>query len=165
MSSVDVAWRDGYEQGMQASQNDQAQQQAQQAQEATMAAQQPGQPGQEGQEGEQPQPGAEDAEQQPISQNPNGDDELGQHIEKLENILGKSELSPFVMQDLKKAIDEMRTLTIPARVKANVPEAGLKALTLQEKIVKDVFAKWEGDQTKAASDISSILNVEGLTKK
>jgi hypothetical protein len=184
MSAIDVAWRDGYENGMQGAQMDQAQQaQAQ----ADAAAQQPGQPGQEGEA--TPQPGEEPEGQSPISQNPNGDDELGQHIEKLESMLGKSEISSFELQDLKKTLNDIRSLqvsinlsksmatiknsklakshsfSLTPKVVANLPEQSKKALSMQESIVSDIFKKWDSDQSKAASDISSILSVEGLTKK
>jgi hypothetical protein len=193
MSSVDESWNDGYRHGMVDAQTEQAQQQSQQsdamAQQAAGA--QPGQPG-EGEEGAAPeaegQPGAEQAP--PTSQNPNGDDELGKHIEQLETMLGKSEISPLDLQSLTKTLNDIRSLQVSinltksmeairgsklaksqkpisfsAKTKANLPEAGKKALSLQEQIVGDIFKKWEKDSDQIVSGIGSILNVEGITKK
>lgn len=185
--TVDLAWRLGFEQGAQQAQLDQATQQQQQADQMAMAANGQPQPGQEGEAapGEEPeaQPG------QPQSQNPNGD-ELDQHISKLEGMLGKSEISSMDLGDLKKTLSDIRSLQVQInltksldsikntkfgslkksqplspRLQANLPEPAKKALSMQEKIVESVFEKWSRDESKAASDISSILNVEGITKK
>lgn len=185
-STVDLAWRLGYEQGLKDAQLDQAQQQAQQAD--AMAQQQAGAP-QPGQPGEQPQ----ESQEQPaevgdtsVSQNPN-EDELGQHIEKLESMLGKAEITPFELQDLKKTLNDIRSLQVQInltkslsgikntrlakshsfspKVQANLPAPAQKALSTQQEIVDTIFKKWEGEASKAASDISSILGIEGLTKK
>ena len=187
MSSVDSAWQDGYQHGMQDSQLDQAAQQQQQADQMAMAAN--GQP-QSGQQ-EEVAPGEEPEAQpgQPQSQNPNGD-ELDQHIQKLESMLGKSEINPMELGDLKKTLADIRSLqvqinltksmasikntkmaplkkslTLSPRVQANLPEPAKKALSLQEKIVADVFSKWEKDESQATSSISNILNVDGIVKK
>ena len=58
-----------------------------------------------------------------------------------------------------------KSQSLSPRVQANLPEPAKKALSLQENIVKDVFAKWEKDEQKAASDIGSILNIDGIVKK
>ena len=177
--TVDLAWRLGFEQGAQQAQLDQAAQQQQQADQMAMAAN--GQPPQPGQPGE--------AEGQPQSQNPNGD-ELDQHISKLEGMLGKSEISSMDLGDLKKTLSDIKSLQIQInltksldsikntkfgslkksqplspRLQANLPEPAKKALSMQENIVKSVFEKWSKDESQAASDINSILNVEGITKK
>jgi hypothetical protein len=183
MSSVDASWRDGYQHGLQDSQVEQA---AQQQEADAMAAAQPGQPGEEQPaEGEQP----EAEEEAPISQNPNGD-ELGQHIEKLESMLGKSEISSFELQDLKKTLNDIRSLQVyinltksresaksakmakpytpikmTPKLQANLPDQSKKALTLQHEIIANVFKKWENDSARAASGIGAILNSEGITKK
>lgn len=187
MSSVNAAWEDGYQHGMQDSQVEQVNQQQQQADQMAMAAN--GQPPQPGQEGEQPAEGSETQSGQPQSQNPNGD-ELDQHISKLEGMLGKSEIDAFQLQDLKKTLNDIRSLqvqinltksmesikntkfgklhksaSLSPKVQANLPDQAKKALTLQEKIVGDVFKKWAKDEYKAASEISSIINIEGITKK
>jgi hypothetical protein len=186
MSSVDSAWNDGYQHGMADSQTEQAQQRQMQsdAMDQQAAGTQPGE--------ESAAPGTEEKSeaQPPVSQNPNGDDELGQHIEKLESMLGKAEITPFELQDLKKTLNDIRSLQVSInltksmesiknvkmgklnksqafspRAIANLPEQSKKALTLQEKIVADVFTKWAKDESQASSAISSILNVDGITKK
>jgi len=193
-STVDLAFRLGVEAGLQQSQLDQAAQQVQDANAMAQAAaggQQPGQPGQPGEEaapGEEA--GAPEQPGQPVSQNPNGD-ELDQHISKLEGMLGKSEITSMELGDLKKTLSDIKSLQIQInltksmdaikntkmgkapkaalnftpRLQANLPEPAKKALSMQEKIVGDVFAKWAQEESKAASDISNILNVDGVVKK
>ena len=186
MSSVDSAWQDGYQHGMQDSQVEQANQQQQQADQMAMAAN--GQP----QIGQEAAPGEEQAEGQPgqpQSQNPNGD-ELDQHIQKLEGMLGKSEISSLDLGDLKKTLSDIRSLQVQInlnksmasiknikmgklqkstplspRVEANLPEPAKKALNMQEKIIEDVFKKWSQDESQATNAISNILNVDGIVKK
>lgn len=184
MSAVDSAWQDGYQHGMADSQLEQAQQEKQQAD--AMAAGM----GQPGQEGESPAEGEQSQSVAPISQNPNGGDELGQHIEKLENMIGKSEISTLELGDLKKTLNDIKSLQIQMnltksmesikntklakshqpikftkKLEANLKEPAKKALSLQQEIVGNIFKKWESDELKASSDIGSILNIEGLTKK
>lgn len=184
--TADLAWRLGYEQGLKDSQLEQMQQQQAQADQMAMAAN--GQP-QPGQEGEQPGQEAEAQPGQPQSQNPNGD-ELDQHIEKLSSMLGKSEISSMDLGDLKKTLSDIRSLqvqisltksmesikntkfsplkksqSLSPRLQANLPEPAKKALSMQENIVKSVFDKWAKDEQQAASDISSIIGIEGITKK
>lgn len=184
--TVDLAWRLGFEQGAQQAQLDQANQQQAQADQMAMAANGQPQPEQSSDEGETPeQPGQE----QPQSQNPNGD-ELDQHIKKLESVLGKSEINPLELGDLKKTLSDIRSLQVQInltkslesikntkmaplkksvsfspKVEANLPTPAKKALDLQQKIITDMFAKWEKDEQKASSDISSILNGSGIVKK
>jgi hypothetical protein len=189
--TVDLAWRLGFEQGAQQAQLDQVAQQQAQADQMAMAANGQPQPGQPGEEGEQPggQPGQERDNGQPQSQNPNGN-ELDSHIARLESMLGKGELTSTDLSDLKKTLNDIRSLQVQInltksmesikntkmaplkksisfspRVQANLPEPAKKALSLQENIVKDVFAKWEKDEQQAASQIGSILNVDGIVKK
>ena len=189
MSSVDSAWQDGYQHGMADSQTEQAQMESQQAD--AMAQQQAGaaQPGQPGQEPGQNAMNPETEATPPISQNPNGD-ELDQHINKLETMLGKSEISSMDLGDLKKTLSDIRSLQVQInltkslasikttklaksqaplvltpKLQANLPQAAQKALSLQEKIVGDIFTKWAKDENKASNDISSILGVEGILKK
>jgi hypothetical protein len=183
LETVDLAWRLGYEQGLKDSQLDQAQQALAQPQMDPNA--QPGMPGQEEVEGasSEAQPGEESAAP---SNNPN-QDELGDHIEKLEGMLGKSEISSLDLQDLKKTLNDIRSLqvsinltktmesakhaklaksyTFSPKTKANLPPVAQKALNTQEEILKSVFQKWENESKQASNDISSILGIEGITKK
>lgn len=184
MSAVDAAWQDGYQHGTQDSQVDQANQDKAQA-DAEAAGM--GQPGQEG-EATEGQPGEQAPGTQPASQNPN-EDELGQHIEKLEGMLGKGELT-LGNEELKKTLNDIKSLQIQInltksmesikntklgkfsqpikltkKLENNLKEPAKKALSLQQEILSNVFNKWEKDESKASSDISSILKIDGLTKK
>ncbi len=188
LETADLSWRLGYEQGLKDAQMEQAQQQQMQADQMAAAQAQQPQPGQEGaapgaEQGEQPAPG------QPISQNPNGD-ELSQHIEKLESMLGKGELSSMSVDELKKTLSDIRSLQVQIslsksmesikntkmaksrapivmtpKLQANLPQPAQKALSLQQDILSGIFKKWESDASHASSEIGSILNVDGLTKK
>jgi len=188
MESVDLAWRLGFEQGLQQAQLDQAQQQAMQADamaQAQAAGQQPGQPGSP--ETEIPE-GSEEIAQ---PENPQGD-ELDQHIEKLETMISKSEIGSGDVTDLKKTLGDIRSmyinlnliksmesvkgarmaksapmapLKLTSKIQANMAPPQQKALSLQEQIVTDIFKKWNDDSSKATNDISSILNLENVAKK
>lgn len=189
MGAVDTAFRLGYEQGAQAAQMDQMMQQQQQ--QAELEAQQAGiQPGAEGQQPGQEAPQQPTEEQAPDSQNPAGS-ELDQHIAKLEGMLGKSDIS---VDDLKKAVESMKdmkkamqfefemkksTAAIPhiakalhrpafkmgVQANANLTDTAKKAVSMQEKIVTDIFKAWENEGPKVTNSIADIINVEGLTKK
>jgi len=177
LSTVDLSYRLGYEAGLKDSQADQAQQQMQQ--QAAMS--QPGMPTES--------PSIEDttpAQEQPKSTNPN-EDELGQHIEKLESMVAKGEISSSEVQELKKTLNDIKSLqiqmnltksmdsikhnhkrpalTLSPKLQANLSAPAKKALTLQEQIVGDIFSKWEKDASSTTSGISSIIGMEGLTKK
>jgi hypothetical protein len=199
MHAVDTAFRLGFEQGQQASQLDQMAQQQQQ-QDAMMQAQQgaatDGPPGSEENNaagpGGQPPPDAEaaQAEMEPASEHPDGT-ELDQHIAKLENLLGKSEVAP---EDLGKALNEIKalrkaqvqaielkkstqaikgiaaamhrpTFKLNAQAAHNLNDTAKQALSMQHKIVNDVMKKWEEEEQRATKGIHQIISVEGFTKK
>lgn len=187
MSSVDSAWQDGYQHGMADSQTEQAQMQQQQQDamnQAAAGAPMPGQPGEENDPGMDQNGPADD---KPGSEHPNGS-ELDQHIEKLESMLGKTELAPLELQDLKKTLSDIRSLQVQITLaksmdsikntklaksylslspknQANLPEPAKKSLSLQEKIVGDILNKWAADESKASKNILSVVSGEGLTKK
>jgi hypothetical protein len=194
LNDLDMSFRLGFEQGgMQAQQDQMAQQQAdQQAMEAQMQAQDaggmpseggaPGQPGQPGQEtgGAPGQPGEADGS------------ELDQHIGKLESMLGKP--GGAKPEDIQKSIQELKAFrkaelqTIELRKSAaaikgiakalhkpkfkmnaiashNLKDNAKQAVSMQHKIVTDVMAKMEMEEKRATTDISKLLEIEGLTKK
>lgn len=150
-------------------------------------------PGQDG-GGEQPsQPGQEPgaAPGQPGQPSEAGGSELDQHIGKLESMLNKPGAKPEEIQKsmqgliaLRKA--ELQTIelrksaaAIPAIAKAlhrpkfkmnavashNLKDNAKQAVSLQHKIVSDVMNKMELEEKRATTDISKLLEVEGLTKK
>lgn len=172
LNTTDLAWRLGYEQGLKDSQLEQLQQ-------TQMMTQQASQPSNAA-----PTEEHEESTPSPVSENPNGD-ELGQHIEKLESMLGKGEIAPIELQSLKKTLNDIRSLQVQSNLaksmesirntkmpltfspknQANLNDTAKKSLSLQEKIVSDIFTKWEKDESKAFNDISSIINAEGIIKK
>lgn len=191
MSTVDLSYRLGFEAGLKESQIDQANQQAQEAQMQQQQMAQAGQPGAPQPGTPEESPSVEDTtpvQEEQKSMNPN-EDELGQHIEKLESMVAKSEISPTEMQDLKKTLNDIKSLQIQMnltksmdsikhnhshkhaplkltpKLQANLSVPAKKALTLQEEIVNNILEKWENDSSKTSSDISSILGIEGLVKK
>lgn len=196
MESVDAAFRLGFEQGAVQAQQDMMMMQQQQAMEMQAQAQSDA-PGQEGYGNQGSPAGAEQMQNpngeevgQPDSQNPAGS-ELDQHIQKLESMLGKSELSPAelmeTVQNLRKSqakLVEAQELkksakAIPAIAKAlhkpafkigqqashNMNSNAKAAITMQHKIVSDIMKSWEAEENKASKDIKAVLNLEGLNKK
>jgi len=181
MSSVDTAFRLGYQQGANDAQLEQAQTQQQQAQEAQSAqANAPGQPEKTSEQAPQQE------EELADSENPAGS-ELDQHIAKLESMLGKSELTG---EDMQKALKEVKSfkeklaikkndkaikaiakalnkpsISINKQAEHNLSQVAKGALSMQEKIVADVMKSWEAQEQKAPKDIFEILASEGLTKK
>lgn len=148
MSAMDVAFKQGFQQGQQSAQMQQMQMQAQQ--EAAM---------QQGQMGavEQSQP-----EQQ--AQSDGG--ELDMYINELESIVNKSDMSK---DDLKKSLEKIKTSRAvrspSSSFQFNLPQPAKKALSMHEKIVGDIMKKWESASQTAASDITRQIGVEALTKK
>ena len=192
MDSVDMAFKLGFEAGVQQSEKDQMmqQQQMQAEQEALMMQNANGQPPQEGGMPGEGAPQDPNQQPQPGSENPAGS-ELDQHIAKLESMLGKSELGDTELKGmiaaLKKSKDsiafasEMKksAQAIPAIAKAlhkpafkigqqashNLDANAKTAVTMQHKIVNGIMEKWEKESTKAAKEITNVISVEGLTKK
>ena len=196
ISDLDMAFRLGFEDGQQASQQQQALdaqakvQESEQKQALAEAGgmseegQPPSAPGEEnqhpGEEGQQP--------PQPGSEGSNGS-ELDQHINKLESMLGSSEQSPEIKKSLEAILslrkDEklavqlkksekaakgiVSTLHKPqfkmgAQAQHNMTDNSKRTLSLQHKIVSDVMKAWKEEETKASSDIKSILDVESFIK-
>lgn len=178
IGDIDMAFRLGYEQGVQGAQ----QQQAQMEQEQQAQAQ--------GMNGGAPPFGSEGGESvgQPESQLDGQPSELDQHIGKLESMLGGNP-----DQEIKKSLHALVTLrksekqalelrksaaAIPGIVKAlhkpafkmsvqashNLNDNAKKTATLQHKIVNDIFKSWQEQESKTSKDIVSILEAEALLK-
>lgn len=196
ISSMDAAFRMGYEQGSndanQAAMQQQMQMQAQQMQAQQAAAQgnAPGTPspgeafGQEEQgigssEG-QPQPGQGPGE--PVGA-PGQDmgTELDQHIGELESLVTKSEISP---EELKKSLEKLKILRwsnqfkknlkplnkslthkFPSLAAANLTAEAKREVSMQERIISDMMAKWEKEAKQASGEIMSAIGTEPLSKK
>jgi hypothetical protein len=150
VSSMDLAFRMGYEQGSKEAQMQAAQQQAM-AQQQMAAQQQPGQPG--------------------AGQQPGQAEELDQYIAELEGLVNKNEIS---QDDLKKSLDKIKTFQTFSKMKpikiGNIASANMgaqtkKELSMQEKVIEGIMLKWEKEAPNAASDILSAVSTEALTKK
>lgn len=122
-------------------------------------------------------------------QQPDQGSELDQHINKLQGMLGSSE-DPEIKKSLdailsirkseKFALDMKKSesaiagiakaLHKPAfkmgvQAQHNMDTNAKQALTLQHKIVDDVFKAWQTEQDKGSKDILQILDVENVTKR
>jgi hypothetical protein len=173
VSSMDAAFRMGYEKGASEAAQQQAQQQAQQMMAATQGGMVPGQD----QSQAAPQ---EDAGQQDMSaQGGPQPEELDQYISELENLVNKGEISS---DDLKKSLDKIKNfqtnvrltkslkaikslpIKFSAKASANLTANDKSNLSMQEKIVEDIMKKWESETTKTTSQAMQTLGVEALTK-
>lgn len=177
INDVDVAFRLGFEQGL----NQAKQEQALKAQEQVMASEQQAME-QQGQE----EPSQE--EQQQLQEQENAGSELDQHIGNLEQALQGSK-DPEVQKSLKALIDlrkkekfelQMKksdlavkeiskalhkpSFKMSTQAQHNMNDNAKKAVTLQHKIVNDIMKAWEKEETRASNDIKNILNIENLIK-
>jgi hypothetical protein len=159
VSTLDVAYRLGYEQATKDASVQQAQMQMQQAQmQMQQAAQQQGmmaqmagaqqdQMGAEGQQGDQG-----EAQQQPNS------DEIDQYIAQIEDLVNKTENVP---EDLKKAIHGIKVVKTKPNFsfsyQHNLPENQKKVLTKQEEIVEGLMKKWDEEAKSTANDILKTI--------
>ena len=173
INDVDMAFRLGFEQGL----NQAKQQQALAAQEQAMQAQA------QQQEMEQQQANQEE-EQQMEPQNEGS--ELDEHIGNLEQALQGSD-NPEVQKSLKALIDlrkkekfqlEMKKSDLAVKgiigalhkpefkmstqAQNNMTDDAKKAVTMQRKIVNDIMKAWEKEEQKTNTDIKNILNIENL---
>ena len=169
-----------------------AQQQAQESEmrmQEAQAAGMNGQPGAGGPPGaEGAAPGGPDAGGPPQAGAPQQSSELDQHIGKLESMLG-SNASPEVKKSLQDIIDlrkaeklsidlkkgdsaikgivsalHKQPFKLSTQANHNMSDVAKKAVTLQHKIVTDIFKSWESEEANAKKDILTVLNVEGLVK-
>lgn len=186
MDAVDLAFRLGFEQGQQQAQMDQMAQQQQQAElAAAQAAQQGpgGQPGEPGQEDSgQPQiPGQEMAQENPMGS------ELDQHLDELEGLVSKSELTGddlkkamSVLSDIKskrqlrKSHEAIKSISLALHTPAykvskqaqhNLTDTAKNSLHVQQRIVDDIFKHWDEEERETSKSISTTLQIEGLLKK
>jgi len=192
IADIDVAFRLGFEAGAQQAQQQQALDAQAQAKEAEMRMQQTEAAGINGQPGiggspEASEPAGAEGEQSPQAGAPQQSSELDQHIGKLESMLGSA--SPEIKKSLQEIIDIRKAEKLAADinngnnaikgiVKAlhkpafkigvqashNMNDNAKKAVTLQQKIVTDIFKSWTEEESNAKKDISAILGVEGITK-
>lgn len=143
---------------------------------------QPGQPGQE--------PGAAPGAASGAPGQPGGS-ELDQHINTLESMLKKPGAKPEEIQkslqelvafrkselqalELRKSAAAIKGIAkalhkpqfkMSATASHNLKDNAKQAVSMQHKIVSNVMAKMEEEERRASTDIKSLLNIEGLTKK
>lgn len=192
MNAVDTSFRIGYEQGAKEAQAQAQADQAAQAQAQAQQAQQQGMPGEEGEgqeeaqsQGDAPQDGNAPAPGGPPQAG--GGSELDQHINTLESMVAKSELSAGDLQEIKKSLDGLKAiqqdklakaaikdiakaLNRPNKVwspqaKANLNPSAKAAVSMQERVITDVMKSWDEEATRAGKDILSVLASEGIIKK
>ncbi len=150
MSSVDMAFRLGFEEGAKQAQQDtmmqQAQQQMQQAQDMqnkAALAQNGGMPGQEEQAGPEGAPDAPAAQPgMPGQDQPNVDNaasagsELDEHISKLESMVNKSEISS---DDLKKYLVELKDLQKSLKMESDLKKSAAAIPEIAKALHKPQF--------------------------
>lgn len=188
INAIDTAFRLGMEQGMQQAQVQQAQQQQADAQAMQQAALQ-GQ-GQPGEDGGAPDEGGDPGQEGPTSENPQGS-ELDQHIDQLEQAMGKAEYGTELYESLKKAVDGMKhaqmlrkneaavraiakNMKKPSllprrqmneRARKNLNEHQKSTLEMQQQIVDDVFKHWDAEESDVMGKVLEIVGNEGKLKK
>lgn len=173
VESLDVAYRNGYEQGYNDKEKESAQQQQQMAMQQMGAMPQMGGSPDQGQE----QPAEDQAQQQGAA----GGSELDQAIAELEGLVSKAE-GPSV-EPLKKSMDKLKHIRMHAQLNANIKKAGRAnapfsrsfvanlshddkaSVVKQEQILSDIMNKWEQEVHDSSAKIAQIANTEALTKK
>lgn len=168
MSSVDTAYRLGFQDGQKQAQQGQMAQQVADAQ--AQAQQQQGMPSPNTQganaEGETPESGQDTPDQNMPQENPMGS-ELDSHIAELESMIAKSELSP---ENLSKAVANLKKLqsakppVLNIRAQKNLPEHSKEALSQQHKLVGDIMAKWEQQEKQTSESLVEKLKRLGAVE-
>lgn len=165
MNAVDVAFRLGYEQGMNAEKMNSAQEHIDAMAEASRQdAQQPANQGSQGSE-ESKEPSSSESS----SVDAQGT-ELDQHISELESVLTKAEIDGVALEQMQKTLNLMKSLRpsknpfMHEKASHNVSENSKAALTMQEKIVKDIMDAWDSEKNNSSKDILKVLSREGLSE-
>lgn len=161
VSSLDVAYRLGYEQATKDATVQQAQMQMQQAQmQMQQAAQQQGMIGQQMGGSPEEMAAAQDQElQEGQDQQPSEDgNEVDQYIAQIEDLVNKTENVP---EDLKKALQGIKAVKTKPNFsfsyKHNLPEQQKKVLTKQEEIVENLMKKWDEEAKNVTNDIIKTI--------
>lgn len=120
-----------------------------------------------------------------------GGSELDQHIGELEGLMAKAEYGTENWEVLKKSLDGLKNikvsfdlkknealiksigenlrkkkpLVLNPRAKHNLGEPQKAALSLQHKIVGDIMDTWDKEAKGIPTQITEILQSEGLSKK
>ena len=163
IESVDVAFRDGYEQGMKEG-AEQAQQQAEQEQmmmeqqqmqqEAAMNGQAP-----EAMDGVPPE--APMGEEEMMPEEMGGEEagsELDQHISELEGMVSKGEKPKIA--DLRKAVAGM--VDLRKNQKNVFAKKTEKIISGQKNLVDNILNKWEKEATSVTENLEEVIKEHGI---
>jgi len=125
----------------------------------------------------------------PAGQSGLGGSELDQHIGQLEGLMAKTEYGTEQWETLNKSITNLKSikvaldlkkneqliksissnirkpLVISGRAKHNLNQPAKEAITMQHKIVNELMENWEKEEQGLPTEISKILQSEGLSKK
>lgn len=179
LSALDVAYRNGYEQGMNDSQAESVQQQAQalaQQQAAAMGGQMP--MGGQMDQGQPPQ-------QDPMPQGAEND-ELGMAISELEELVNKAESSDLKTK-LSKSLEAMKLTKstkdlqrmmlaknkgkesvvgreIVKSMRMNLPSDVKRSVSEQNIIINNLFKKWDAEANQTKNSVLDVLGLEKLKK-
>lgn len=168
IESLEIGYRSGYEQGASEKQMEMMMQQAQQAQ--AQAQQMQSQMGQQSQE----EPGQPQV----------GPDEIDSAIAELESLVNKSEGE--VGSSLKKSLENLKMIKVTkdfentlkkSKVKEfslfpkvsksythNMPSEKKQGVGMQNKIINDIFKKWDSESEKSTKSILDVLGTESNKK-
>lgn len=170
IESLEIGYRSGYEQGASEKQMELMMQQAQQAQAEA----------QQMQMGQMPQQAQEDGQQAQV-----GPDEIDSAIAELESLVNKSEGD--TKNDLKKSLENLKLVKVskdfektlkkskvkefslfPKKVSNsytyNMPGEKKQAVGMQNKIIDDIFKKWNHESEKTTRSILDVLGTESNKK-
>ena len=162
IESVDLAFRDGYEQGMKEGQQAAQQQQMMQQQQAEqqMMQQQGMAPGEEGMppEGQMPEEGAPPEEGMPPQEDGQAGSELDQHIDELQSLVAKGEKPSLV--ELRKTVLELADLR--KTQKDSWKKKRETVVSSQKSFVDDILKKWEKETKDVTEDLEDIIKQHGI---
>lgn len=162
IEAVDVAFRDGFEQGVKEGQQ-QAEQEAQQQQmmqEQQMMEQEAAMNGQAPEDMTGVPPEAPMGEEMPQEEMGEEDgSELDQHISELEGMVSKGE-KPRIA-DLRKAVAGLTDLRKTQKDKFQ--EKTEKVISGQKSLVDGILKKWEKDADSVTEDLEEVIKEHGIT--
>ena len=163
IEAVDVAFRDGYEQGMkegeqaaqqQAQEEQMMQEQAMMEQEAAMNGQAP-----EEMTGVPPEaPIGEEEGGMPMDMGEEEGSELDSHISELEGMVSKGEKPKIA--DLRKAVAGM--VDLRKNQKNTFAKKTEKVISGQKSLVDNLLKKWETDAKDVTEDLEEVIKEHGI---
>lgn len=169
IESVDVAFRDGYAQGLEKGAQQAQEQQMQQQAEMEQQMQQQAAMGQEEGGEQMPQSEEEQAammeqedqqmEMAPEEMGEEDGSELDSHISELEGLISKGE-RPKIL-DLRKAVLNITSLRKTQKDKFQAKIA--KTVSKQKSVVDNILKKWETESKSVTDNLENIIKEHGIT--